>query len=75
MSNTNNSNKAVNSKTTTAETDSKNFVSQLQQTINDTDWFLNNISVKWERENPELAKQWQDILKSSEINNSDQPEN
>jgi len=49
------------------------FVSQLRQTVNDIDCFLNNISAKEEQENSELAKQYQEILKNSEINDTDQP--
>jgi 2C-methyl-D-erythritol 2,4-cyclodiphosphate synthase len=70
MSNINNPNRDTHP---TTETNSDNFVSQLRQTVNDTDWFLNNISAKWEQENPELAKQRQEILKDTEINDTVQP--
>jgi hypothetical protein len=72
MSNIDNSNRNTDSKTMTTETNSEDFVSQLRQTINDTDYLLNNIARKWEQENPELAKQWQEILQNNQINDTTQ---
>ncbi len=77
MSNIDNSNRDIDSKTTmtTTEMNSEDFVSQLRQTINETDCLLNNIATKWAQENPELAKQWQEILKNNQINDTTQEKN
>jgi 2C-methyl-D-erythritol 2,4-cyclodiphosphate synthase len=69
MSNTNNCNNDIQPTTmTTTHTDLDDLVSQLRQTIDNTDWLLHNISTKLEQQNPKLAKQWQEVLKNSEIN-------
>jgi hypothetical protein len=62
MSKNNNSNRDTYPMMIRTEINSDNFIFQLRQTVNDTEWFLNNISEKWKQENPELAKQWQEIL-------------
>lgn len=71
MSNMNNSNGNTNS-TTATKTNSDDFINQLQQAVNDTEGFLNNLTAKWTEENPQLAKQWQEILKNNESNNGTQ---
>ena len=38
------------------------LVSQLRQKINQSNWLIHNTSAKWEKENPELAKQWRDTM-------------
>lgn len=68
MSNSANSSKDTNPQTTTS--DSEDVVSQLRQTINDTDCLLNDIAAKWGRMNPELAKQLQEILKDNQTNDN-----
>lgn len=72
MSNNTNSSKDTDPpKTTTTTTTSDDVVSQLRQTINDTDCLLNDIATKWGRVNPELAKQLQEILKNNQTNDGD----
>lgn len=51
-----------------SEGDLDDLVSQLRQTINQTDWLLQNTSAKWEKENPELAKQWREALQAAQAN-------
>ena len=74
MSNSVNSSKDTDPKTTT-KMNSEDVVSQLQQTINDTDCLLNDIATKWGRDNPELAKQLQEILKSNQDDDATHQEN
>lgn len=52
----------------TAENDLDNLVSQLRQTINQSNWLVQNTSTKWEEENPELAKQWREAMKTNQAN-------
>lgn len=54
----------------TADTQLDDLVSQLRQTINKSDWLKHNTSAKWEQENPELAKQWREAIKTSQPNGS-----
>ena len=68
MSNTDNSNNIPS--TTTAENELDDLVSQLRQTINKSNWLVDNTSAKWEQENPELAKQWREALKNNQTNDS-----
>ena len=61
MSNTEHSNSTP---ATNAENKLDDLVSQLRQTINQSDWLVHNTSAKWEEENPELAKQWREAVKA-----------
>jgi hypothetical protein len=67
MSNTDNSNNIPS--TTSTENQLDDLVSQLRQTINKSDWLTHNTSAKWEEENPELAKQWREAVKTNQPNN------
>jgi len=67
MSNTDNSNNIPS--TTSTENQLDDLVSQLRQTINKSDWLTHNTSAKWEKENPELAKQWREAVKTNQPNN------
>jgi hypothetical protein len=62
MSKAENSNNIPPTKTST-ENELDDLVSQLRQTINKSDWLVHNTSAKWEKENPELAKQWREAAK------------
>lgn len=50
--------------TNTNENALDDLVSQLRQSINKSDWLANNTSAKWEADNPELAKQWREAVKT-----------
>jgi len=77
MSSTDNSNNIPSTTTVTtteitAENELDDLVSQLRQTINKSDWLVHNTSVKWEQENPELAKQWREAIKNNQPTDSTQ---
>jgi hypothetical protein len=54
----------------TNENELSDLVSQLRQTINNSDWLTHNTSTKWEQDNPELAKQWREALNSNKTDDS-----
>ncbi|CAF1325485.1 unnamed protein product [Rotaria magnacalcarata] len=58
--------------TTTASTENEldDLVSQLRQTINKSGWLAQNTSAKWEAENPDLAKQWREAIKTNATSDS-----
>ncbi|CAF1298838.1 unnamed protein product [Adineta steineri] len=60
------------STTTAASTENQldDLVSQLRQTINNSDWLVHNTSTKWEQENPELSKQWREAIKTDQTTDS-----
>jgi hypothetical protein len=79
MSSTDNSKNIPSATTTTTitpeitkENQLDDLVSQLRQTINESDWLVHNTSTKWEQENPELAKQWREAVKKNQTNDSTQ---
>ncbi|CAF3539017.1 unnamed protein product [Rotaria socialis] len=71
MSTTDNSSN-IKTSTTPASTENEldDLVSQLRQTINKTGWLAQNTSAKWEAENPDLAKQWREAIKTSATSDS-----
>ncbi|CAF0902990.1 unnamed protein product, partial [Didymodactylos carnosus] len=48
------------------------LVSKLRHTINSSDWLTHNTSVKWEQENPELAKAWHTAVNENDSSIVDQ---
>ncbi|CAM4757938.1 unnamed protein product [Rotaria magnacalcarata] len=58
--------------TTSASTENEldDLVSQLRQTINKSGWLAQNTSAKWEAENPDLAKQWREAIKTNATSDS-----
>lgn len=56
--------------TNTNENALDDLVSQLRQSINKSDWLVHNTSAKWEADNPELAKQWREAIKTPSTNDN-----
>lgn len=56
--------------TNSNENELDDLVSQLRQSINKSDWLVHNTSAKWEEQNPELAQQWREAIKSTPTNDT-----